>query len=270
MSRRLGSTRHVPERVIDTWYYKVKDVEIERNEYIEPEDGDHGHDEREDHEKHVVKGERIVNKTVKIELILHKKTSQSEEPPHPTESVEFEVKCEELKLNMTGTDIEALRAGMWDQLDAKFDIKWEQFYLVTVSPTRGWNGAAGTGILFEYDNVWRGTTWDGKLLMKKYDSHEFKIKPWPGEFTDKGGKVIACIPVNEMNTLALQNFSDRMDKMREVMADFLRPEKIMQTLADLSGHLPFLPAPSTTEEKSDHPAAVKGVLRHEYTEEERD
>jgi len=254
MSRRIGSTRHVPERVIDTWYYKVKDVEFETNEFIEPKDGDYEHDEREEHEKYKEKKERVVNKTVKIELVLEKSTSQSEEPPHPTESVKFIVRCAELKLEMEGTDIECLRAAMWDRLDEKFDIKWEHFYLVTISETRGWSGSDGTGILFEYDTVSKGTTWQGRLLMKRYENREFVIKPWPGEFTDKGGKVIACIPVNDMNTAALENFSERMNQMRKVMAEFLRPEMIMKTLSDLSGHLPFLPAPSTNDDKPDHPA----------------
>jgi len=35
----------------------------------------------------------------------------------------------------------------------------------------------------------------------------------------------------------------RMRELRKIMADHLRPDKIMATLANLSGQLAFLPAP---------------------------
>ena len=232
----------MPDRVIDTWIYKVKDVEFETREFVEREDKDYGRDDRDESEKFEMKKQRVKNKIVTIEVRLIKKTSQSEEPPHLTEDVRFEVYCAELDLHIKGTDIELLRAAVWEHLDKKFAIKWEQFYLVEVAENRPWGGSDGTGILFEYDTVWRGTTWNGKFLFKKYESNEFKIKTWPGEFTDKGGKVIACIPATEPNKLALEEFVRRMNEMRKVMANYLRPERILQTLANLSGTMPFLPA----------------------------
>lgn len=245
MPPRIGERRHVPDRVIDTWIYKVKDVEFENREYIEPEGEDPGQDERQENERYEMKKQRVKNKIITMRLELHKKTSQSEEPPHPTEDVHFEVYCKELDLRMSGTDIELLRTAMWEHLDKKFAIKWEGYYLVEVKESRSWGGKSGTGIQFEYDTVWRGTTWDGKFLLKKYDGSHFVIRPWPGEFTDNGGNVMACIPATEENKAALKEFCKRMDRMREVMADYLRPERILKTLADLGGAMPFLPAPST-------------------------
>ena len=255
MPRELGSKRNVPDRVIDTWVYKVKDVEFEHREWVDPELEPGERDTRQADEKYEMRKERVKNKVVTIEVRLCKTTRQSEEPPHPTEDVHFEVYCEELKLKIEGTDIDALRAAIWDRLDKRFEIKWEQFYLIEVDENRPWGGASGTGIMFEYDTVWRGTTWDGKFLLKKYEGHEFKIKTWPGEFTDKGGKVIACIAATDQNREALEEFCKRMDQMRKVMSDYLRPARIMETLANLSGNLPFLPpAPEGTKEINDEPS----------------
>src|SRR5262249_21772643 len=120
MPRRIGEKRSVPERVIDTWYYKVKEAQFDQEEYIEPEDGDHGNDKRRETEKHRVVKKSVKNKLVKVELILHKTTTHSEEPPHPTASVEFEAVCEECGLKVSGTDIECIRAAIWERLDKQF------------------------------------------------------------------------------------------------------------------------------------------------------
>lgn len=245
MPRRTGETRHNPDRVIDTWIYKVKDVEFETREYVEggEEDTDErGRDTRPRSERYEFRKQRVKNKLVKVELRYCKETLQSDEPPHPTKNVSFEVYCDELDLKMAGTDIEALRAAVWERLDKRFEIKWEAFFLVTVNRERPWHGD-GTGMMFSYDVVYRGTTWDGKFLLKQYDGSEFKIKPWPGEFTDKGGNVLACIPVTDMNREALEQFAKRIDILRGKLADFLRPENILQTLANLSGLALLPPVP---------------------------
>lgn len=260
MPRPLGDRRHVPDRLFDTWIYKVKDVEFEQPEYVKPGDDDEderGRDTRNSDEKYVPRKQRVKNKIVEIKVYYIKKTKQSEEPPHPTEEVKFEVKCKELKLDMEGTDIEHLKAAVWDRLDEKFKIKWEGFYLVEVERNHPWGGYTGAGIMFKYDHVYRGTTWDGKLLLKRYEGHEFKIKPWPGDFTDKGGHVIACIPETELNKSALENFCARMDELRKVMADYLKPEVILKTLANLSQTMPFLPAPK--EEPKENETAQPAI-----------
>jgi hypothetical protein len=242
MATKVGQSRHVADRVIDTWIYKVKDVEFETREYVEPEDGDHGKDERSESERYEMKKQRVKNKIVTMQVELHKKTTHSEEPPHPTQDVHFEVYCKELDLRMNGTDIEALRAAVWAHLDKKFGIKWEYYYLVKVEKQRAWR-ADGTGMVFNYDGVWKGTTWDGKLLLKQYDGGHYVIKVWPGEFTDEHDKVIACIPADEMNKTALKEFTRRIDVLREKLADFLRPENIVATLTNMSALALLPPAP---------------------------
>lgn len=242
MPKDLGRKRNNPDRVIDTWVYKVKDVEYLQPEYVEGESDRNWRkkDERTQDEKYVAQKQRVTNKVVKIEVILEKDTVQSEEPPHPTSEVKFRVRCDELDLDLHGTDIEMLRQTVWDRLDKKFEIKWERFYLVEIKHQRPYH-ADGTGILFEYDGVERGTTWNGKHILRKFEGGHYRIKVWPGAFKDSHGDIMACIPATDQNREALEEFVRRMDRMRELMADFLRPEKILQTLADLSGAMPFLP-----------------------------
>lgn len=259
MPRRIGETRHNPYKVVDTWVYKVKDVEIDRLDYVEPEEGDEderGRDQRKHIDRHEHRKERIKNKVVAIELRMEKRTEQSEEPPHPTKDVHFELVCKELDIKMEGTDIEALRQAMWGVLDKKFEVKWEHFFLVEIDQHRPWGGGDGTGLTFSYKGVYRGTTWDGKYLMKEWDGHDMKIKVWPGEFTDRGGKIIACIPDNEMNRAALDEFSKRIDELRKRLAEFLTPERIMDTLTNLAG---MALLPPVTKELTDEKAAEESA-----------
>jgi hypothetical protein len=247
MSRPLGDRRHIPYKVIDTWIYKVKDVTLDRMDYIPPEDRNHTSDKRSHEDKYARTQERVINKTVKLELRLEKTSRQSEEPPHPTDTVKFELVCDELNFKLEGTDIEVLKATMWGKLDKKFEVKWERYYLVEIVPARMWGGADGTGFELRYHDVYKGTTWDGKLLMKKWSGHEEKIQTWPGAFKNDGGKVIACIEANETNREALKQFGKRIDMLREKLAEFLRPETIMQTLTNLAA-LKLLP-PAEMKEK---------------------
>ena len=241
---RLGDTRCVPEKLIDTWTYKVKDVEIERLEHVDNPDKDHKpwhKDERTFDEKYKRTKERIVNKVVTVKVFMQKRTEQSEEPPHPLEKVKLEVRCPELKITLEGTDVEALRAAMWGMLDKQFEIKWERFYRVVVSKPTVYNGD-GTGLEVSYDDVYKGTTWDGKLLLRRWRGHDFQIDPWPGAFKDDDGKISACIPATDENREALKEFCRRVDILRQKLADFLKPDVIQENLLRLAG-CALLPAP---------------------------
>lgn len=241
---KLGETRHVPEKLIDTWTYKVKDVELETLEWQEPEDGDYTRpDERSFEDKYKRGKKRIKNKLVTVNVYLVKRTRQSEEPPHPLDMVNAKVTCPELGLKMEGTDIVALKDAMWACLDKKFEINWERFYQVQVNKTRVYCGDDGTGLEIVYADVYRGTTWDGKLLLKRWRGHEYKIDVWPGAFKDEQGKVMACIPATDENREALKEFCRRTDTLRGMLADFLRPDVIQQNLARLASCALLPPAP---------------------------
>jgi hypothetical protein len=247
---KLGERRCVPDKLIDTWTYKVKDVEIETLEWQEPEDGDHMKDEREFDDKYKRGKKRIRDKLVTVNVYMVKRTEQSEEAPHPLKDATLIVKCPELGIKVEGTDIGALKDTMWSMLDEKYEISWERFYQVQVQETRIYGGD-GTGLEIVYDDVYRGKTWDGKMLIKRWRGHEFKIDVWPGAFKDEKGKVMACIPATEENRQALKEFCKRTEALRKLLADFLRPEVIQQNLARLAGCNLLPPAPADAKEDED-------------------
>ncbi len=228
---------------VTDWYYDVKDLEVID---LEPR--------LEDDEEAPEPKKRVITKKVKIEVFMEKKTAELGGPPYALTEVWFEIKCVDPKFRFSGTDIELLRTAAWGELDKKFEVKWERYFLVSVQPERIFEGQ-GAGLSFTYKDVWKGTTWDGKELMKEYGWHarEPKITPWPGRFTDRGGRTVACIPDNEANKAALAEFAKRVEKLRELMRDTLRPEVIMQTLQNLSG-LALLPQTTDDETEPDQEA----------------
>lgn len=229
-----------PTKVTD-WFYDVKDLEVSDQMPV-----------IEEGEELPEPTKRVITKKVKVEVWMEKKTSEIGGPPYALSEVSFLVTCDEPKFKFTGTDIEELRVAAWDKLDKKFEIKWENYYLVQVVPERIYEGQ-GAGLTFSYKHVYKGTTWDGKELMKEYgwNAREPKITAWPGRFKDKAGKAIACIPDNPENKRALEEFAKRIDKLREMIRDTLKPEVIMQTLQNLSGMALLPPANPPGEEEED-------------------
>lgn len=240
---KLGEKRHIPRRLVDSWTYKVKDVEIERLDFIPPEDGDYRGDERDFDEKHNRHKEHIKNKLVTVNVYMIKTSRQSEEPPHPLDTVRMEIDCPELSIKIDGTDIEAMKDTMWSMLDKKFEITWERYYQVEVIKSRIWSEKDGVGMEIVYSDIYKGTTWDGKPLLKRWRGHNYHIEPWPGAFKDENGKVMACIPATEQNKAALEEFCARVDTLREKLADFLRPDVIQENLLRLAA-CALLPAPA--------------------------
>jgi len=205
-------------KLVDTWTYEYQGI----------------HNPDDEHDSQRVKGIKVA-----IELRLHKKFKESAEPPLETSSVWFTVTCQDPAIKLTGSDIESLRAAMWGQLDDRFKVRWEEYYLVQVSPQGPYEGM-GSGLSYSYTRVEKGVAWDGTELMREYRAYKgFEIKPWPGAFTDKQGRVIACIPATEQNTQALERFAEGVTTLRKTLADYLRPEQIVQTLANLSS-IPLL------------------------------
>jgi hypothetical protein len=236
---KIGETRNLPDKLIDTWTYKVKDVELDALERVpqEGEDPEHPYftaDKRSFDERNKLAKKKVTNKHVTVNVYMVKRTEQSEEPPHPLNSARLLIRCNELNIKIEGTDIVAMKDAMWSMLDKKYEIKWERYYQVQVLKSRVYGGD-GTGLEIVYDDVYKGTTWDGKHLLKRWRGHEFRIDVWPGAFKDESGKVMACIPATEENLEALKEFCRRVDILRGKLADFLKPEVIQQNLVQLAG-----------------------------------
>lgn len=230
MAKQRSSNEGSGGKLLDTWIYEYKGI-------AEYENGPDGETRK-----------QVEAKKVEVELRLIKKFADSAEPPLATKEVSFVVVCKEADIKLFGSDVEVLRTAMWEKLDSRYEVKWERYYLVRVEPMNPFEGI-GAGFTFGYDWVEKGTAWDGTILLKerpRYGSGD-RISPWPGEFRDKRGRVMACIPHTEANTRALREFSDRINTLREMLAGFLKPDQIVATLANLA-QSNFLPAPAVKPE----------------------
>ena len=191
---------------------------------------------------------KVVDARVEVLVSIVKELEELHAAPHATKKVEFLVTCAHPKFKFVGTDIEALRRAAFAECDKHFAITWHNYLLVTVLRSSCYEGI-GTGVDFAYNDVKKGITWDGKELLKQRRwGGEVEVKPWPGQFTDRNGRVIACIPATEANKAALEEFRRRIDTLRERLADTLRPEHIEQTLATLSAFSLLPPADSKLEQ----------------------
>lgn len=233
---------------VDSWYYSVKDA-MDRQIPKDDPDAEEGETETYNY---------VGELKTEVEVFLVKETEETKTAPYPLEHVHFEVKCKKPCFTYEGPDITCLKDAAWAALDDHYEIDWHEYFLVRVSPARIYIGI-GEGLEFSYDTVQKGITWQGKELLKEYsrwgDEH-WKIRPWPGRFTEKNGDVIACIPNTPQTLAALEDFSKRIAFMRERLAEFLAPDMIMQTLANLS-KIGLLPEVTETQKI---PEAKEGFI----------
>lgn len=225
-------------KALDTWYYQYAGVPAQERDAADGPEEDEAIGEDLSAQAGEIK--------VAINLYLHKKFEDSDKPPMATKEVWFSLECEKPEFSVNGSDIECLRVAMWEKLDAHFAIKWERYYKVQITP-----GYKGYGLNFEYDSIEKGTAWDGTLLLRENNCrYERVIRPWPGNFRDGQGRLLACIPDTPKNTRALEEFGARIHELRRTLANFLRPDVIMATLANLSS-IALLPEPSKTDDVAD-------------------
>lgn len=177
---------------------------------------------------------------VSVELRLVKDfEGASEAPPMATRAVRFVVACKDIDLRLEGTDIEALRKAMWERLDARYAIAWEGWLLVKVDHRAPYEGS-GTGFVFSRQRVERGVAFDGSVLLREYvtfGERGYRVTAWPEQFKEKNGRTLACIPETPGNVEALDEFGRRIDAMRRQLAEFLRPDAILETLANIQGRM---------------------------------
>lgn len=230
--------------LIDTWIYSHKALEALP---AGPADGSEGDE--------IPAIDPIVrDKKVKVSVRLLKTTQTTDKPPHATSSVSLEAECRELGFKIEGTDVEALRRAVWARLDKAYEIRWSAWYLIHVQKPYMVGSGSGSGVVVSWDIVSKGVAWDGTELLREWNNHRrhgeelYKVSPWPGAFRDKGGRVEACIPVNDRNTAALEEFAAKIDQLRKLMAEFLSPQNIEATLANLAG-VAFLPPPDPDAQK---------------------
>jgi hypothetical protein len=218
--------------LVDTWYYVHNGIENSESQ--------------EDAEDDNSPSPLVKEQKIPLQVRMLKITRETKSPPHETTSVSFTVENKDFKLSLEGTDIEALRKTAFGILDKKLAITWERWLLVRVDKPRIFDGI-GSGVVVSWDTVSKGFAPDKSELLREVNTsytrgNIWKISPWPGTFRNQNGNIMACIPDTKRNRDALDEFARRLDGLRTMMADFLSPEKIQQTLANLT-HTMFLPAP---------------------------
>ncbi|MBG6083086.1 hypothetical protein [Rubrivivax gelatinosus] len=244
----MGRTRNNGRdgALIDTWYWKYQGVDSDLSAHLKGEERDledDGNGPRQDRRPQLVK-----EQVVKIEVRLLKELAD-EQVPRTVRAVEFAVVCPALGIRLQGTDIEALRVALWSKLESIHAIRWERWYLVQISPASSYVGDIETGFCLSESTIYRGVARDGTALMRERprgrNYAEWRYGLWPGEYQDRNGHVMACIPATEANERSLEEFRARIRELRCRLSELVRPEVILQTLANLSGV--GLPAPEQRE-----------------------
>ncbi|MFK4705580.1 hypothetical protein ABIC83_002419 [Roseateles asaccharophilus] len=239
-------------RLIDTWHWKYNGVEDDLSAHLKGEedepDGKNGELERGPDFRPTLVKEKTIDIEVRMLKALHDGPL-----PRTEKSVEFVVMNRELGIRLQGSDIEALRQALWAKLEKSHAIKWEMWYLIQIAPAQSFHGDREVGFSLSQNTIWKGTAHDGSVLMREFDrgrtSSPWRFKPWPGVYQDKGGHVIACIPATDANDKSLDEFRARIRELQKRLSELVKPETILQTLANLSGI--GLPAP-------EHKQAVEG------------
>lgn len=183
---------------------------------------------------------------IPVEVRLRKMYKDGGGTSRAVEQMQFSLVCRKPQIVLRGTDIETLRRAMWAELDKSTAIAWESYLLVTIEPAIGYGEGVSEGLRLEERTVYKGTTRDGYEMLREHSHDRFGVgwtyRPWPGEFTDRRGRVTACIPATQANRDAMEEFRGRIRGLRSKLQDLVRPETIAATLANLSGTT-MLPGP---------------------------
>lgn len=183
---------------------------------------------------------------IPVEVRLRKEFKAGGGTNRAVETLQFSLVCRKPSVVLRGSDIEALRRAMWAELDKSTAIVWEPYLLVTIEPVVSYGDGVSDGLRLEERTVYKGTTRDGYEMLREHSHDRMGIgwtyRPWPGEFTDRRGRVTACIPATQANQDAMEEFRGRIRGLRAKLQDLVRPDAIMSTLANLSG-IAMLPGP---------------------------
>lgn len=183
--------------------------------------------------------------TRKIEIVAYMQSKYTgDTAPFAVSSVNFLLECGDEKTNCS--DLDSGLKEMRAKLDKKYQIKWERWLLVKVTPVRIYDGA-GAGTELRWSEVFRGETLDGDVLMREYNQHgdwanRWKVSPWPEVYKDgRTGKTIACVPATDENERALEAFAEKLRELTKTLSEFVAPDRIEETLAMIaSGQIKLL------------------------------
>ena len=186
---------------------------------------------------------KIVVRKVEIIAYMQNRYAENSEPPKEVTATQVFLECEGEK--EYGTDLNACLKAMRSKLDLKYRIDWKPWLRVRVDPKHPYTGT-GYGLELSWQEVERGVTLDGDVLLRTYNvygdfNNPWQIYPWPEQHRDKSGKVVACVLKTDDNLKALEQFSQKLKDLTKTLADFVSPDNIDDTLAAIaSGGLHFI------------------------------
>ena len=180
---------------------------------------------------------RIVIKKVEIVVYMQSKYGDSDTAPKPVVATMFQLECEGEK--EYGSDLDLCLKAMLAKLDKRFAIKWERWFLVKVEPARLYGRGDGAGCTLSWQDVWRGVTLDGSVLMRELEvrrefSSPWRISAWPEVYRDSNGKTVACVQATDANEAALEAFAEKLRDLTKTLSKFVAPENIETTLREIS------------------------------------
>lgn len=174
-----------------------------------------------------------------VKVYLDKEFGISSKPPHPVKEISFIVESDYPKFKFVGPNIETLRQMAKAEMDKFHAIKWERYIEVIIHPSYG----GGVGFSLDTKDIHKGIAHDGAEILKRYEYNRgYYYYPWPENYRTKDGKVVACIPATDKNELALKEYKARIEALRTILADSVKPENIFKTLDNLASNA-FLPPP---------------------------
>lgn len=226
-------------KLIDTWYF---DYHGYREPWMDAE-------RKPDEDFFFEKPPKVQEGKIKVEVRLKKVYENSRTPPQALKSTALIAECAALNISVTATDIESLRKSILARIDERFAIDWKPYLLVEVIPERPYHGE-GAGFSFSYREIMKGVTQDGQLLMRiasETADHAWRVYAWPKAFKNQQGEPMACIEGNAENIAALQDFQRRILALKDRINEFLAPEAILDTLANINSNA-LLSPPAADED----------------------
>lgn len=184
-----------------------------------------------------VVGEHVAVRKVEIEAYMQVTYETDSPPPKMVTAVQFYLRCEGEE--EWGSDLALCLKAMRGKLDNCYRIHWEPWFLVRVDPQRPYYGE-GAGLVLSWDQVYRGVTLDGEVLLRELRVRNgfgspWVIKPWPVVYQDKTGKAVACVPASKKNEDALQAFAVKRRELNKTLSEFVSPDRIDETLDLIAG-----------------------------------
>lgn len=168
-------------------------------------------------------GTRVVN----LEVRLKNTNIQSRNKPAEVFSTSFVVTCKELNISAHGTDIEAIRAAVWNKLDGRFESKIENLIMIRTNKEAFHKDIKKTrcfSLDFKVTKVRRLTMKDGSRFMIDdvyYRTSQY-LQTW-NDFIKRYNEDTVFLSDTSENNIAIESFMNQLSALHGKLSEFLTP-----------------------------------------------